>query len=81
MRGSGLVSRAAVLTMPQVSTSSTSRVPSSRGVAAEGWPCASVLEWGDFIQVHTGWPDAFSQRGEAAFGQKRTMLLLYQSVI
>jgi len=72
MRGSGLVSRAAVLTMPQVSTSSTSRVPSSRGVAAEGWPCASVLVWGDFIQVHTGWPDAFSQRGEAAFGQKRS---------
>jgi len=38
-------------------------VPSGRGVAEEVWPCASVPVWGDFIQVHTSWPGAFSQRG------------------
>ena len=57
-----MVSRAADLTMPRVSTSSTSRVPFSRGVAEEGWLCASMPVCGDFIEVHTGSVNFFSQR-------------------
>ena len=67
MRGSGLVSLAAVLAMPLVSTSSTSRVLSIRsfdeddllvanGLAAE-WACS------DFIEVHTGFLSVISQQG------------------
>lgn len=52
--------------MLPASTSNTSRVLSGRGVAEDGWPCASVLVWGDFIQVHTSWPGAFSQQGAVA---------------
>lgn len=76
--GFGLFSLAAVLAMLPASTSSRSRVLSGRCVAGDGWPCASVPVWGDFIQVLTGWPGAFSQQGRApcgdlsraAFGQK-----------